>query len=136
MPLFLIGLLPGLLSLVSGAAAAAAQVTVAIWGFASAVAPSILAAVFGAVSWLWTTIFFPGLKDILDDWVTIVTVGALAVLLWFFIATHSVFMVNSKGRELNQCRTELAHVRKRAAPADEPELKLGLPWPLSMFSGQ
>jgi len=129
----ILGLLGGLASVAGAAATAAASVTVAIWGVVAAVAPIILSALFSVLAWAWTTIFWPGLKHILEDWVTVVTVGVLGAFLWFGFIVQSQVFIGKSTRDLNQCRVQLAQVRKQRPPAPEPEPQFQLPFPFSIF---
>lgn len=93
----------------------------------SAFLSPIFRAVGDGLVWVWQNVFWPGLKDILDDWVTIVTVATGAVFLYFAaIAGPRVELIGVK-RNLNQCQVELAKTKRRLPPEQAPSWEL--PWP-------
>jgi hypothetical protein len=92
---------------------------------------AFLAPIFTAIGqglvWVWQNVFWPGLKDILDDWVTIVTVLTLGAFLYFAaIAGPRVELMSAK-RNLNQCQVELTKTKRRLPPEQSPSWEL--PWP-------
>lgn len=62
------------------------------------------------VKWSWNTIFWPGLKDILDSWVTILTVVVMGLMLWGYMDHKVDNMVD----QLEFCQSENVRLDKLA----------------------
>lgn len=91
-----------------------------------AVVSPLLGALVQGFIWLWQNVFWPGIWDILDDWVTIVTVATGAAVLYFMITANAHVQVARMEREVNICRVELQKVNKSVP---ESETTWSLPWP-------
>lgn len=94
---------------------------------AAIVAPIAGAMVQGLV-WTWQNIFWPGLWDILEDWVTILTVLTLGCFLWFGLKAHYEIQEFKQERALSACFADLKKAR-RPLPKQVPQPQVGLPWP-------
>jgi len=90
---------------------------------AAALAP-IIGAVVQGIIWLWQNVIWPGLWDILEDWVTVLTVALMAFMLWTFLAARFEVAEYRLNKEIAACKTTLKAVRK-AAPPIQPQV----PWP-------
>jgi hypothetical protein len=73
-------------------------------------------------------VLWPGIRDILDDWVTIVTVGALGAALWFGLEAQHIVELRKVERAQTACLDTLKRTRTRAPPP-VPEPTMELPWP-------
>lgn len=97
----------------------------------AALAPIVTAVVNGVI-WLveklWTNIFWPGLRDIFDDWVTVVTVVCMCTFLWFGAVAHTKVQIASAQHELGVCKVELAKAHKSMPETDAPKWELPWPW--------
>jgi len=75
--------------------------------------------VLSALVWIWSTVLWPGILDILDSWATIFTVIIICGMTYFGLAA----------------RYEVRHIRdtytinKCVTPTEAPETELELPWP-------
>lgn len=103
-----------------------------IAGAAANVVSAVLSPILGAVSqglvWLWQNVLWPGLRDILDDWVTIVTVALCGTVLWFgLVARYEVKSIRLD-RELSACKIELDKAKKPLPRVTEPSWELPWPW--------
>lgn len=104
-----------------------------VLGAAAQIVASVLAPILGAVVqgfvWMCANVFLPGLKDVLDDWVTIVTVAVAGTFLWFGAIAHGEMRVIKSQRETYVCQAELKKSRGNARQVEEP--KFELPWPFT-----
>jgi hypothetical protein len=78
--------------------------------------PLLVAAAEGAV-WLWQNVFWRGIKDIIDDWATLATVGAMGFFLW----TSLEGKAKLQQHDLNK---EIASVKKASAQCTAEMKKL------------
>jgi|SRR4029077_1982083 len=89
----------------------------------------LINALFGGVIWLWKTVFLPGLLDILDSWVTIVTVLTMGAIMWFTFVSRYELQASGGNKELAVCQKSLSQckavstTKERPAEADTP-----FPW--------
>lgn len=72
------------------------------------IAKPIAAAVVAGTIYFVSQVLWPGLKDILDDWVTIVTVIFAGFLLWSFLSTQQVLMKAEMTKNTNIIQQRLA----------------------------
>ena len=94
----------------------------------------ILKAVGGALAtvlgWFWETILWPGIKDILDTWTTIVTVFLMMGTMFLLMKANDDIRIAHKGRELASCQMALVKA-KRPLPRPEaapPIWEFKFPW--------
>lgn len=98
------------------------------------VAPAIgvlLGGIMQGLLWLWQNVFWKGLKDILEDWVTILTVGAMGLTLWSYMAFRSEVVEYRLERRIAKCETALGKKRKNDLDfvREEPTWQLPFKWP-------
>ena len=101
-------------------------------GAAANMLSAILSPILGAVSqgavWFWQNVIWPGIWDILNDWVTIVTVAIMATMLWFGLAARYEVKSIRLDRELSVCKVELDKARKPLPHVEQPSWDLPWPW--------
>jgi len=117
--------IPGISAIIGLAVAAAKAIAAAL----EIVAP-IFAGLFQGLIWIWQSIIFPGVKDILDDWVTVVTVGSMGLMLWFGLAVKYEVQHKVDVRKLNACLADTNRTT-RNKEIEEPETDIQLPWPFN-----
>lgn len=94
----------------------------------------IISGIISAIVWVWKTILLPGLMDILDSWMTILTVAALLGLAWLVFVTRYEIKGIQTERSLARCTAELAKCKKPKLKVPEtPDVEYTLPWPFSTF---
>lgn len=116
---------------------AAGGLGLAWWSGFLPVIAAVLAPIAGAVSqalvYTLGHVIWPGLKDIADDWVTVVTVGLAFAALWFGLKTHYELRAAMDTRALAQCQASLTKARRPAPNVQPPKLELPfqlpIPWP-------
>ena len=69
-------------------------------------------AVADAVSWVGYNILGPGLKDILEDWVTVVTVLLMGATLWFYMDLKETRLEKRMQAQLTQCQMTVKTLKK------------------------
>jgi hypothetical protein len=92
----------------------------------AAVLGPILKAVVEGVIWTWQNVLWPGLRDILDDWVTIVTVLLMGFLLWSILLARFEVQESRLERQVAACKVELK--KRPPAPRRAPEPQFRWPW--------
>lgn len=75
------------------------------------ISPLLKGIVTGLVS-LWENIFWPGLKNIFSQMVTLITVVTMGVILYTAQDVRDDIMTNRIMNELSSCKTELRDIRK------------------------
>jgi hypothetical protein len=85
---------------------------------ALAVAQPVLVAVAEGAVWVWQNVFWKGLKDILDDWVTIATVAAMGFGGWSYMEGKAAVQQHELNKEISsvkkasaQCTAEMKKLR-------------------------
>ena len=104
-----------------------------VLGAAAQVAASVLAPILGAavqgLVWVWQNVVWRGLRDILDDGVTVITVAVMAVLLWGWLAGTYEVRVHRLNKDLGACQTALVKAKRTIPKASpEPDFKFKWPW--------
>jgi uncharacterized membrane protein YqhA len=82
----------------------------------------ILKAIVEGMIWLWANVFWPGIVDILDDWVTIVTVAVMGGMLYLAIVGGYEYQLALSERQTNVCQAALKKATAKQ-PARKPAPK-------------
>ena len=69
-------------------------------------------AVADSVSWVAYNVLGPGLKDILEDWVTVVTVLLLGASLWLWMDFREARLEQRMQSQLTQCQMTVKTLKK------------------------
>ena len=94
----------------------------------SAVLAPILGALSQGIVWFWQNVIWPGIWDILNDWVTIVTVLLMGAVLWFGVLARYEVKSIRLDKELSVCKVELDKARKPLPQVESPSWELPWPW--------
>jgi len=86
----------------------------------AAVLGPILGAVVQGIVWAWQNIIWPGLWDILDNWVTILTVVLMGGFLYLATASRYEVQEYFLERQIQVCEANLKKARKAIPPARRP----------------
>lgn len=86
------------------------------------IAAPVLKAIAEGIVWVWQWVLWPGIKDILDTWATVLTVGGLMVGLFLFMQVNDGLRLAAKGRDLQVCQTALSKARKPIPSTTEPQI--------------
>jgi hypothetical protein len=86
------------------------------------IATPILKAVVDGIIWVWQNIFWPGLKNILNSWATVLTVGTMMACMFLVIHENDTIRYNNQARQLNACHVELKKLRRKAPQTDQSPL--------------
>jgi hypothetical protein len=90
------------------------------------IAAVVLDALFRAVGWLWATVLWPGLKDILDNLATIVTVALIVLSVYYGVLLDGSRKYAALQDRHNACLVDLKKAKKKLTPAPQPPSVL--PW--------
>lgn len=83
-----------------------------------------------ALGWFLKNVVGKGLKDILDDWVTIVTVALMGVILFAYMRGTNEYHLAQKQTQLNACIADLKRAKKTPTlrPTPPPASQFKWPW--------
>lgn len=76
----------------------------------------IVDAFVAALRWSWETIFWPGLKDIFDSWVTIVTVITMCLVIYGYMDRKVDRIVD----DLDFCQSEKTRLERTLKKSQSP----------------
>jgi len=108
-----------------------------ILGAIAALVASVLAPILGAFSqgivWVWQNALWPLLwrllKDLFDDWVTLLTGAALLFMVWQGVQALHRQQLHDKQQIINACYRDLRKATSKRPPPRVNEPSLG--WPFS-----
>lgn len=90
---------------------------VAAFFFPSVVISALLAVLNGVIAatqTVWEKVFWPGLRDILEDWVTVVTVACAALGLYVYLKADFLAREAALKHAMVQCQTDVKNLKKTA----------------------
>lgn len=91
----------------------------------------ILSALLQAVIWAWQTIFFPGLRNILTNITSILTVVTIVAGAWLWFAARYEIQHLRDQHTINRCINRIPAQSTKEEPDDH--VNFSLPWPLSIL---
>ena len=76
-----------------------------------------------AVTWVLNTIIGPGLRDILEDWVTVVTVLLMGLALWGYMDARQELLERKMQAQLTQCQMTVKTLKRCVGQPVKPAPK-------------